>query len=58
LLCSAHNQLAARQVYGEDWMDHFASGAARNVPVAREAAAPAWAADRRMVCGGRHDTFA
>jgi len=35
LLCSAHNQLAARQVYGDEWMDQFTSGAARNVPVAR-----------------------
>jgi hypothetical protein len=58
LLCAAHNQLAARQVYGDDWMDQFTSGAARNVPVAREAEALAWAADSRMVCGARHDTFA
>jgi regulator of RNase E activity RraA len=53
-----HNQLAARQVYGDEWMGQFTSGAARNVPVAREAEAPVWAADRRMVCAGRHDTFA
>ena len=57
LACAMHNQLAARQVYGDDWMDQFTSGAGRNMPVARGAAAPAWAADRRMVCGGRHDTF-
>jgi len=40
LLCAAHNQLAARQVYGDDWMDQFTNGAGRNVPVAREALAP------------------
>jgi hypothetical protein len=33
-----HNQLAARQVYGDGWMDQFTSGAGGNVPVAREAA--------------------
>jgi hypothetical protein len=58
LACAMHNQLAARQVYGDEWMGQFTSGAARNVPVAREAEAPVWAADRRMVCAGRHDTFA
>ena len=57
LTCRMHNQLAARQVYGDHWMDQFTSGVARNVPVAREPEAPAWAADRRMVCGGRRDTF-
>jgi 5-methylcytosine-specific restriction endonuclease McrA len=35
LACKFHNQLAARQVYGADWMDRFTSGAAGNVPVAR-----------------------
>jgi 5-methylcytosine-specific restriction endonuclease McrA len=35
LACKFHNQLAARQVSGDDWMDQFTSGAARNVPVAR-----------------------
>jgi hypothetical protein len=35
LACKFHNQLAARQVYGADWMDQFTSGAAGNVPVAR-----------------------
>jgi 5-methylcytosine-specific restriction endonuclease McrA len=42
LLCAAHNQLAARQVYGDDRMDQFTSGARGSVPVAREAEAPAW----------------
>jgi hypothetical protein len=40
LLCAAHNQLAARQVYGDDWMDWFTKGVGRNtppnVPIARE----------------------
>ena len=40
LTCRMHNQLAARQVYGDDWMDRFTSGAGGNVPVAREAEAP------------------
>jgi hypothetical protein len=38
LICRVHNQLAARQVYGDDWMDQFTSGAGRNVPIARESA--------------------
>ena len=38
LLCAFHNQLAARQVYGDDWMDKFTSGKVGNTPVAREAA--------------------
>ena len=42
LTCAAHNQLAARQVYGDDWMDRFTSGAMGRVLVAREAEAPAW----------------
>jgi 5-methylcytosine-specific restriction endonuclease McrA len=37
LTCAAHNQLAARQVYGDDWMDQFTRGEGGNVPVAREA---------------------
>jgi len=41
LLCAAHDQLAARQVYGDDWMDKFTGGAGGHVPVAREAEAPA-----------------
>jgi len=36
LLCRSHNQLAARQVYGDDWMDRFTSGWKGKVPVARE----------------------
>jgi 5-methylcytosine-specific restriction endonuclease McrA len=36
LTCAMHNQLAARQVYGDDWMDKFTRGAERNVPIARE----------------------
>jgi len=36
LTCAAHNQLAARQVYGDEWMDRFARGAGNSVPVARE----------------------
>jgi hypothetical protein len=42
LLCAAHNQLAARQVYGDEWMEQFTNGAGWRVPVAREAEAPAW----------------
>jgi len=38
LACKFHNQLAARQAYGDGWMDQFTSGAGGNVPVAREAA--------------------
>jgi hypothetical protein len=37
LTCAMHNQLAARQVYGDDWMDQFTRGKGGNVPVAREA---------------------
>jgi hypothetical protein len=36
LACCFHNQLAARQVYGDDWMEMFTGGGTRNVPVARE----------------------
>jgi hypothetical protein len=42
LTCAMHNQLAARQVSGDDWMDKFTEGVCRNLPVAREAEAPAW----------------
>ena len=42
LLCRVHNQLAARQVYGDDWMDRFTDGVKTNVPLARERAAPWW----------------
>jgi hypothetical protein len=42
LLCRVHNQYAARQVYGDDWMDLFTKGKAVNVPIAREAEA-SWA---------------
>jgi 5-methylcytosine-specific restriction endonuclease McrA len=40
LLCAAHNQLAARQAYGDEWMDRFTRGGNRVVPVAREWVAP------------------
>jgi len=36
LTCAMHNQLAARQVYGDDWMDQFTRGAGGNAPVGRE----------------------
>jgi hypothetical protein len=36
LACRAHNQLAARQVYGDDWMDQFTRGERGDVPVVRE----------------------
>jgi hypothetical protein len=32
LTCKFHNMLAARQVYGDDWMDRFTSGLASTVP--------------------------
>jgi hypothetical protein len=41
LACAFHNQLAARQVYGDDWMDRFAGGTKMTVPVAKEPDAPA-----------------
>jgi hypothetical protein len=40
LACAFHNQLAARQVYGDDWMDRFTRGSGRDEPIAREAAMP------------------
>jgi 5-methylcytosine-specific restriction endonuclease McrA len=40
LLCRVHNQLAARQVYGDEWMNRFAKGDKRDVPIAREPSAP------------------
>jgi hypothetical protein len=39
LLCRVHNQYAARQVYGDDWMDQFTRGPGGDVPIAREPAA-------------------
>jgi hypothetical protein len=42
LLCRVHNQYAARQVYGDDWMDQFTTGNAITAPVTREPTAP-WA---------------
>jgi hypothetical protein len=36
LLCRVHNQYAARQVYGDDWMDQFARSPGWDIPVARE----------------------
>jgi hypothetical protein len=47
LLCASHNQLAARQVYGDDWMDRFTSGSGRNVLVAREAVMPWFSRDSK-----------
>jgi hypothetical protein len=41
LACKAHNLEAARQVYGDDWMDRFTKGVGWSVPMAREAEAPA-----------------
>ena len=45
LACKFHNQLAARQVYGDEWMDRFTrregEGVPKDVPIAREPAA-AW----------------
>jgi hypothetical protein len=64
LTCAMHNQLAARQVSGDDWMDKFTEGVYRNVPVAREAeGAPSWARsasacasldERQEGVGGEH----
>lgn len=39
LACAMRNQLAGRQIYGDDWLGQFTSGSRGNVPVAREAAA-------------------
>jgi hypothetical protein len=50
LLCRVHNQYAARQVYGDDWMDQFARGPGGDVPIVREPLAP-WA------CGGAAALF-
>ena len=41
ILCKPHNLEAARQVYGDDWMDQFTRGEDGRVPVARESEAPA-----------------
>jgi 5-methylcytosine-specific restriction endonuclease McrA len=38
LRCKSHNQLAARQVYGDDWMDRFTRSSGETVPIARESA--------------------
>ena len=40
LTCAFHNQLAARQVYGDDWMDRFAGGRALDVGEVRLSARP------------------
>jgi hypothetical protein len=42
LLCRVHNQYAARQVYGGDWMDRFTKGNTVTAPVTREPTAT-WA---------------
>jgi len=34
-------KLAARQTYGDEWMDRFTTNESRDVPVAREAETPA-----------------
>jgi hypothetical protein len=33
VLCALHNQLAAREVYGDEWMDRFTRGSGRQSPV-------------------------
>jgi 5-methylcytosine-specific restriction endonuclease McrA len=33
LTCTFHNQLAARQVYGDEWMDRFTDGTAMTAPL-------------------------
>jgi len=68
LTCAMHNQFAARQVYGDDWMDKFTDGVCRNVPVAREAeGASSWARsasacasldERQEGVGGEHPGLA
>src|SRR6266568_3172685 len=40
-LCKFHNQLAARQVYGDTWMDRFTRGSTAGEPVAVWSASPA-----------------
>jgi len=56
LTCAAHNQLAARQVCGDDWMYRFTNRTGSDippgVPIAREAEAPAWAPAFRTVANG------
>jgi hypothetical protein len=45
LTCAAHNQLAARQVYGDDWMDQFtrgAQGGADSLPLAAMLPRTSW----------------
>jgi 5-methylcytosine-specific restriction endonuclease McrA len=44
LTCRVHNDLAARQVYGDAHMDLFTGSAG-------EEEAPAWRADRRLAPG-------
>ena len=44
LTCRIHNDLAARQVYGDEWMDLFTGRAG-------EAEAPPWLAGRRLEPG-------
>jgi len=38
LACKFHNQLAARQVYGDDWMDRFTKSSGGTVQAGRESA--------------------
>jgi hypothetical protein len=53
LACRFHNQLAARQVYGDDWMDLFTRGSRRSTPVAREAVMPWFSRDSTGGAGRR-----
>jgi hypothetical protein len=50
--CAFHNQLAARQVHGDDWMDRFARDPGRDVPIAREPETPFWDRDPFFVWRG------
>jgi hypothetical protein len=52
LACAFHNQLAARRVYGDDWMDRFAQDPGRDVPIAREPEIPFWDRDPFFVWRG------
>ncbi len=48
-LCKFHNQLAARQVYGDAWMDRFSRGGTTGEPVAVWSASPGSARSRHRV---------
>ncbi len=57
-LCRFHNQLAARQVYGDAWMDKFTRGGTAGEPVAvwsasrRPSERRSLEAERARLCGG------